>query len=133
MDLNDEERLRLLLAPARLKSMTNSKDLEVMGNEDIMRLMLRSTRESYAQGFDGVRQDGKVMCTDFGFRLEDIRDDLPVQLWYGKQDTFVPLVQGVQIAARVGGIADLRVVDETHASISTNLKKEVLEEILKKM
>ncbi|CAO2656608.1 Nn.00g054110.m01.CDS01 [Neocucurbitaria sp. VM-36] len=133
IDLGDEQRLQLFLSPSRLRAMTNKKDLEVMTDEDFLRLILRSTRESYAQGFEGVCQDGKVMCMDFGFRLEDIRKDLPVQLWYGAQDTFVPPNHGVQISARLGGRADLRVEDETHASISTNLKKDVLEDIIKNM
>lgn len=133
MDLTDEERLELLLSPSRLQTITDQKDLEVLKNEDFLRLMLRSTRESQAQGFDGVRQDGKVMCMDFGFRIEDIRLDLPVQLWYGKHDTFIPLNHGEQIAARLGGSAHLRVVDETHVSISANCRKEVLEEIIRRM
>ncbi len=74
-----------------------------------------------------------MICTDFGFRIEDIRHDLPVQLWYGKYDTHVPLNHGKQIAARLGGRASLRVEDETHASISQKWKKEELEDLIKSM
>jgi hypothetical protein len=110
------------------------KDLEVMKDEDILRLYLRSTRESFAQGFEATLVDGRVMCTDWGFRIEDIRPDLPVQLWYGKLDTFVPLNHGVQIAARLGGRAHLRVEDETHASISgQRMKQEILRDLVRSM
>lgn len=89
-------------------------------------------RGKASQGFDGLLQDGKVMCMDYGFRIEDIRPDLPVQLWYGKLDTFVPLNHGVQIAARLGGRAHLRVEDETHASISgQRMKGEILRDLVR--
>ena len=109
IDLPDEKRLDILQQNVSKSERTaNKKDLEVMKDEDVLRLMLRSSRESFVQGFDGMTQDGKVMCRDYGFRIEDIRPDLPVQLWYGKHDTHVPLNHGEQIAARLGGRAYLR-------------------------
>jgi pimeloyl-ACP methyl ester carboxylesterase len=134
LDWSDEKRLELLQQQVlRSRATAHKKDLEVMTDEDFLRLYLRSTRESFAQGFDGLLQDGKVICMDYGFRIEDIRLDLPIQLWYGKHDTYVPLNHGKQIAARLGGRASLRVEDETHASISQNWKKEVLEDLIKSM
>jgi pimeloyl-ACP methyl ester carboxylesterase len=67
---------------------------------------------------------------NFRFRIEDIRPELPVQLWYGKLDTFVPPNHGVQIAARLGGRAYLRIEDETHGSIVVNRMREILEHLL---
>lgn len=134
LDWSDEKRLELLQQQVSRSSATaHRKDLEVMTDDDFLRLYLRSARESFAQGFEGVLLDGKLMCMDFGFRIEDIRPDLPVQLWYGKDDTFVPLNHGMQIAARLGGRASLRVEDDTHASISQHWKKEELEELIKSM
>lgn len=132
LDLTDEKRLELLQQRvSKSEGTAHEKDLKVMKDEDILRLYLRSTRESFAQGFDGITQDGKVMCINYGFRIEDIRPDLPVQLWYGKHDTSVPLNHGKQIAARFGGRAHLRVEDETHASISANLKEEILKDLVR--
>lgn len=132
VDLTDEERLERMLQPARFKGM-NEKDLAIMKDEDALKMMLRSTREAYAQGYEWVRQDGKLMCMDFGFRIEDIRPELPVQLWYGKKDTFVPLNHGEQIAKRLGDRADLRVLDETHASIFFDNRRGILEDLIKAM
>ncbi|PVH91920.1 alpha/beta hydrolase fold protein [Periconia macrospinosa] len=126
LDLTDEKRLALELQ----KPITQEKDAEGV-NSDWTRLSLRSAREAFAQGFDGVAQDGRVLCMNFGFRIEDIRPDLPVQLWYGKLDTFVPLNHGEQIAARLGGRAHLRVKDETHGSILVNWTKEILEDLVR--
>ncbi|PGH14294.1 hypothetical protein AJ79_03116 [Helicocarpus griseus UAMH5409] len=134
LDLADENRLQLLLqAFSGSKATAHEKDLEIMRDKDYLRLILRSNRESFAHGGDGVVQDGKLMSTDFGFRIEDLRPDLPVQLWYGKHDTIVPLNHGEQIAARLGGRADLRVEDETHGSIQVNWREEILKDLVRSM
>ncbi|KAF2792950.1 alpha/beta hydrolase fold protein [Melanomma pulvis-pyrius CBS 109.77] len=127
LDLTDEQRLELYMQP---NLHLNERDHDIMKDKDLVRLVVRSSRESFAQGYDGVWQDGKLMCKDFGFRIQDIRLDLPVQLWYGKYDTYVPLNHGEQIAARLGGRAQLRVEDEAHAGISVHWNKEILEALV---
>jgi pimeloyl-ACP methyl ester carboxylesterase len=134
VDWSDEKRLELTQqSVSKSRATANPKDVALWTDEGLLRLSLRSVRESYTQGFDGVSLDGRLMCMDFGFRVEDIRPDLPVQLWYGKLDTDVPPNHGLQIAARLGGRAVLRVEDETHGGISQNWKKEELEALLKSM
>jgi pimeloyl-ACP methyl ester carboxylesterase len=130
LDLSDEERLKLFLASA---SKAHETERDIYTDADFWRLVIRSSREAFAQGYDAVSEDAKVMCDDFGFRVQDIRKDLPVQLWYGKHDTFVPANHGVQIAARLGGRAQLRVEDEGHAGIGIHWKKEILEGLLRNM
>jgi pimeloyl-ACP methyl ester carboxylesterase len=133
MDLSDEQRLQRALSPSNLAAIKHPRDREIMGDEDFIRLVLRSTREARAQEFDGIALDGKLMCCDWGFRIEDIRKDLPVQLWCGKDDCFVPANHGIQIGARLsggGGNVVLRVEDDTHASISQRWKKAQLEAIV---
>jgi len=132
MDLSDEERFQRVLDPSNLASIKDSRDRELMADQDLVRLMLRSTREARAQGFDSIAVDGRVICSDWGFRVEDIRKDLPVQLWYGKDDCFVPANHGVQIAARLGGDDEnvvLRVEDDTHSTITQRWKRAQLEAI----
>ena len=134
VDLSDEERLDMVLQQVeKSKSKMSEKDLVVMTDQDFHRLALKSTREGFAQGFDGVMLDGKLCCLDFGFKVEDIRPDLPVYLWYGKQDVFVPPNHGVQLAKRLGSRAHLRLEDETHASLMVNRKKEILEGLIEAM
>jgi pimeloyl-ACP methyl ester carboxylesterase len=132
LDLTDEERLELLQRQFS-KSKAHPKDVAVYSDVDRMRLWLRSARESYSQGFDGLAQDGHLVSMDFGFRIEDIRSNLPVQLWYGKLDTSVPLNHGEQIAARLGSRAHLRREDETHATIVTNWEEQILEHLVRAM
>jgi pimeloyl-ACP methyl ester carboxylesterase len=131
LDLSDAERLSRLLE--QNKRLTHPKDIEILTDVDILKLQLRGLREAYSQGFNGTRQDGKLMTSDWGFRIEDIRPDLPFQLWYGKDDNFVPLNHGKQIAARLGDRAQLRVEDDTHASIYFRWRREALEGLLASM
>jgi hypothetical protein len=133
VDLTDETRLELMRKRWSKPSPTdNKKDVAIYNDEAFLKTALRNTREGFAQGFDGVLQEGKLISSNFGFRIEDIRHDLPIQLWYGKYDTNVPPNHGVQIAARLGGRAQLRLEDETHASL-LNLRRQILEEMLKNM
>ncbi|KAK2837015.1 hypothetical protein FQN49_006490 [Arthroderma sp. PD_2] len=133
LDLDDEKRFELLLQDILRDKSMPEKDREIMRDESTLRLFLRTSRQSFAQGCDEVVQDGKLMCSDLGFRVEDIRADLPVHLWYGKRDVAVPLNHGVQIAARLSGRAHLRVEDETHLSIWENCREEVLKESVRNM
>lgn len=126
LDMPDEKRLELMLR----QHVAHEKDKDFLKSA-WPRLNLRSTRESFAQGYEGVWHDGRLICTNFGFRLEDIPPEIPVQLWYGKFDTFVPLIHGVQIAARLGDRAHLHMVDETHASIVVNRIREVFEDLVR--
>jgi len=134
LDLTDEERLELFQREVwKSKPKADPKEFAFFSDIDRMKLYLRTAREAYSQGFDALAQDGHLLGTDFGFRVEDIRSDLPVQLWYGKKDTSVPLNHGEQIAARLGPNARLRREDETHASILMNWEEQILEELVKAM
>ena len=132
LDTDDETRFKSLQRQFS-NPKANPKDVEALSDPEFIRLHLRTTRQSFAQGLDGMLQDGKLIASDFGFRVEDIRPDLPVRLWYGKQDTFVPCHHGEQIAARLRGGAHLRIEDETHASITIRLRQRVLQDLVRSM
>ncbi|KAH6614351.1 alpha/beta hydrolase fold family protein [Boeremia exigua] len=148
LELSDEERLRIFLSPDRTKGM-NDADRGFFGNEDEMRAYIATSRASYEQGFDALYKDGYAMCTDWGFKVQDIQKDLPFVLWYGSQDRNVPPNHGRTIAQqlrteneqRAGEIEDkgpviwkervrLRMLDDTHASISMRDKRGYLVDIL---
>jgi hypothetical protein len=102
-------------------------DKDIYTDTDFMRLIVRGTGEAFAQGYDGVWDDGKRSCGDWGFRVEDIRRDLKVQMWYGRNDVNVPLVHGEKTRERLGENARLRVEEESHAGILMHWKREILE------
>jgi len=134
LDLSDEQRLEMALQQVEnSKPSMSEQELAVMSDPEFHLEYLESTREGFAQGFDGTLLDAKLCCLDFGFKVEDIRPDLPVQLWYGKRDVFVPPNHGVQLAKRLGDRADLRLEDETHACLPVTHKKEIIRSLIDAM
>lgn len=131
LDLTDEERLELLQQRVEkgAKAMPK-KDFEIMKDDNILQLSLRTARESFARGCDAMVEDGILEGSDWGFRIEDISPDLPVHLWYGEQDTSVPLNHGRQIASRLGNRVRLQVEAETHFSIFINWREEALKHLI---
>jgi hypothetical protein len=83
LDLSEEQRLKMLLKET---AKAPQKDRDIFDDVDLMRLTIRANEQSFAQGYDGVWDDGKKSCTKFGFRVQDIREDLKVHLWYGKEE-----------------------------------------------
>lgn len=131
LGLTDEERLEQLRKQVeKNKPTTPAKDLPIYEDEGFFAFQISTQRQTFVQSYDGWMQDGKVICTPFDFRVEDIRHDLPIHLWYGKQDVNVPANHGIQTAAALGGRAYLRVEDETHASMEVNYMEEYLSKAL---
>ncbi|KAF2664925.1 alpha/beta-hydrolase [Microthyrium microscopicum] len=134
VDLSDEKRLEMVLESVeKSKSKMSKEELAIMRDKNMHRLGLSTTREGFRQGYSGVLLDGKLCCLPFGFRAQDIRPDLPIHLWYGKQDINVPPNHGVQLADRLGSRAVLKLEDETHITLMANRKREILENLLKAM
>ena len=82
------------------RKVKSEKDRRLMQDVDLLRVGLQSTRQAYRQGFGGIALDGRVACSDWRFEIEDIRKDLPMLLWYGGKDTFVPPNHGEEIFKR---------------------------------
>jgi pimeloyl-ACP methyl ester carboxylesterase len=130
LHLTDERRLELIQQNFE-KSKPHPKDAEVYRDGNEFRIFNYASRQMFRQGMDGFVQDGRLISMDFGFRIEDVR--VPVHLWYGKLDTSVPIVQGEEIARRLGRYGNLRVKDETHASITMNWREQILGELVKSL
>lgn len=127
LDLSEEERMtRIRNAFEKDKTRMHPKDIPVLGAESFMWMHLRRSAEVHKQGIYGLSEDFRLLSSDFGFRIEDIRKDLPVQLWHGRLDNFVPLQHGEKVAARLGDNAHLEISDDTHASIWAERKGEYL-------
>ncbi|KAI1426930.1 alpha/beta hydrolase fold protein [Xylaria sp. FL1777] len=134
LDLTEQERFdRFQQEWSKAKSTAHPKDVAALEDADLIRWLVRNHSEAYGQGFHGFSLDGKLMSNAFGFQIQDIRKDLPIHLWYGKDDTYVPPSQGEGIAARLGPNARLRIEDETHGSLTWNLRVRALEDLLDAM
>jgi len=66
-------------------------------------------RNAIGDGIDGWCDDDLAIDKPWGFDVEDIR--LPVLLWHGKQDRFVPPEHGEWLASRIPD-ADAHISDE---------------------
>ena len=122
---------RMRQAFEKNKAKMNPKEVAMLGDKDWMWMHLRRGEEVYGQGTGGLSDDFRLLNSDFGFKIEDIRKDLPVQLWHGKLDTFVPLHHAEKVAARLGDNAHLKISDDTHASIWAVRKEEYLSELVR--
>ena len=132
LDLSEEERMkRLLKAFEKDKAKMHPKDVPVLGDRDFLWMHLRRAGEVYKQGMDGFSNDFRLLNSDFGFKIEDVRKDLPVQMWHGRLDNMVPLQHAEKVAARLGDNAHLRITDDTHASIWAERKEEYLGELVR--
>lgn len=113
---------------------SNSKDVDILKDPEFLEMVLIFNREHYKQGVEGFMEDGRVLTSDFGFRLQDIRPSLPIQLWYSRADTNVPLRMGEAIADRLSSRPDFHILeDETHMSLVLNYSHDALERLLEKM
>ncbi|KAL5389955.1 hypothetical protein DPSP01_002014 [Paraphaeosphaeria sporulosa] len=139
VDLPVETRVRMMLAPAFLAKQDPRDRAILADDEDGLWTMCTSANRAYGRSFEGAAQDGRVTCTDWGFRIRDIRADLWVGMWYGKDDGNVPLSHGDYIAAELGmrtgegkGGVDYRVSNDTHTSVFFNKKEEALRALLER-
>lgn len=60
---------------------------------------MKQSREGYRSGISGMVDDSLSDVTPWGFELSDVR--VPLQIWHGKQDKFVPFSHGEWLAAHL--------------------------------
>jgi pimeloyl-ACP methyl ester carboxylesterase len=68
-----------------------------------------SMREAVRPGIAGWRDDDLAFAKPWGFSVEEI--DVPVLLWHGEQDLFVPFAHGEWLAERIPNV-DAHLSDE---------------------
>jgi len=67
--------------------------------DELVDFLLRQGREGLRPGDEGIRDDNLSIIKPWGFELATIR--VPVQVWHGGQDRFVPITHGQWVSARV--------------------------------
>jgi pimeloyl-ACP methyl ester carboxylesterase len=83
-----------------LKSLLSPVDAEALTGE-LARWLAYCDHDGLAAGDQGWWDDGVAHLTGWGFDLRDIR--VPVKIWHGRQDRFVPVQHGQWLAANVPG------------------------------
>jgi pimeloyl-ACP methyl ester carboxylesterase len=82
-----------------------------------------SMREVFRQGTAGWVDDDLVFVMPFGFAVEDIT--VPVLVWHGRHDRFVPVAHGEWLAARIPGCEARISVDDGHLTLVAHCIPEV--------
>jgi pimeloyl-ACP methyl ester carboxylesterase len=85
--------------------------------------LLDHIRAGIDQGGDGWIDDDIAFVTPWGFDLASIR--VPVQLWQGEQDMFVPFGHGVWLAAHVPGVDAQLTAEDGHLTLGEHRVPEV--------
>lgn len=83
-----------------LESLLSPADAEVLTG-DLARWLTQTHQVALAPGDQGWWDDDAAQLTSWGFDLRDIR--VPVKIWHGRQDRFVPVQHGQWLAASVPG------------------------------
>jgi pimeloyl-ACP methyl ester carboxylesterase len=93
------DELSTLLSPVDADAMTG----------DLAEWMVANGDDALAPGVEGWRDDDLAFAADWGFDLDAI--GVPVLIWHGRQDRFVPTAHGEWLAARIAG-AEARITDD---------------------
>jgi pimeloyl-ACP methyl ester carboxylesterase len=97
-----------------LRSLCSPPDVAVLTGE-FAEYLLAATRRAVGESLEGWIDDDFVFMSPWGFELDEIR--VPVQLWHGTQDRFVPVAHGHWLAERIPGV-EAHISDEDgHVSI----------------
>jgi pimeloyl-ACP methyl ester carboxylesterase len=87
-----------------------------------------SMRESLRTGIWGWFDDDKAALFDWGFDLGPI--DVPVTVWHGQDDRFVPFAHGQWLAGHVSGASARLLSGEGHLSLLLGSYGEVLDTLI---
>jgi len=83
-----------------LESLLSPVDADVLTG-DLADWLLDSHKVALSPGDQGWWDNGAAYLGDWGFDVRDIR--VPVKIWHGHQDRFVPVQHGEWLAANVAG------------------------------
>src|SRR5579872_62523 len=71
-------------------------------NRELAEYFFETDHFALAPGVEGWWDDGEATIGPWGFELSSIR--VPVQLWHGRQDRFVPFQHGEWLARQIPGV-----------------------------
>jgi pimeloyl-ACP methyl ester carboxylesterase len=97
-----------------LRSLLSPPDAAILTGE-VAEYLYAATHEAIGERLDGWIDDDFVFVAPWGFELEDIA--VPVQLWHGAQDRFVPVAHAEWLAERIPGVDAQLHAEDGHLTI----------------
>ena len=105
-----------------LRSLLSPPDAAILTGE-FAEYLHAATREAIGERLDGWIDDDFVFVNPWGFELDAI--SVPVQLWHGAQDRFVPISHGEWLAERIPGVDSHLSAEDGHLTIELDRIGEV--------
>lgn len=106
-----------------LSTLLSEVDKKVL-SEELAESFLASFQEAYAKGVRGACDDSLATAMPWG--LDPASIEVPVQIWHGEQDKFVPFAHGEWLASHVPHAEAHLEKDEGHLSLFVRKVPEVL-------
>jgi pimeloyl-ACP methyl ester carboxylesterase len=115
--LGDEAAARAGLGPEReaLLALQSDQLAERTGSSELAEFLVRGFHAGLAPGGEGWWDDSVAQLHPWGFEVGSI--NVPVQLWHGRQDTFVPFGHGVWLAQTIPGVDAHLTSDDGHQTV----------------
>jgi pimeloyl-ACP methyl ester carboxylesterase len=111
-----------------MKSLLSVADAEALSG-DFAEWLVASSHAGLAPGEQGWWDDSAAHLSPWGFELESIR--VPVKVWHGAQDRFVPFQHGRWLAEHVPGAEAALSETDGHLTLLVNKVGEVHEWLLR--
>ncbi|MFM1848626.1 MAG: hypothetical protein RL417_2100 [Pseudomonadota bacterium] len=99
-------------------------DKDLLDSSAIRALMLENIRTAFERGSHGPAADFSVITRPWGFSVADIK--IPVTVWHGLADTYVPPVMGAYLSENIPG-ADKKIYPESGHLLVLEELREILE------
>ena len=89
---------------------------------------LKMGKESFDQGIEGAKVEGRIYAEQWGFELTEIT--IPVSIWQGSLDVNVPLSNGRILANEIPHGTGHFIEGEGHLSLIINQSEAILKDLL---
>ena len=107
----------------------NDEDRAVLEQDKAVKVLLETAVEGFRQGSDGYMQEGELMTSNWGFRLEDV-DSNKIILWYGTEDRNAPCDGGEFMAERLPNAEYVGFEGESHFTLVEKHCERILGELV---
>lgn len=87
-------------------------------DSDLAEYLFRCSRDGLGPGGEGWWDDGISQLRPWGFSFDEIR--VPVQLWHGRHDQFVPFQHGEWLASQIPGVEAHLSGEDGHTTLLQN-------------